>query len=475
MLRARETSIKEFVNVGPSFVSTMLGKLIKGRYQIAQILSSSDYCQTYLAKDLAQPQSTACIIKHFLPGNHHNSSLSSLRRLFVREAAALEKLSAYPQVPQLLDHFEDQQQFYLVLEYVHGQPLSRLLAPGVRWSERQVIEFLVEVLSILEVVHSHGLIHRDITPNNLIRRDSDGRLVLIDFGSVKQAWMQVVTSQGQTNANYAIGIPSTMAIGTPGYMPSEQIRGRPRPNSDLYGLGMIAIQAFTGMLPNLLLEDAETGELIWQHLANASSELVGIINQMVSYHFTERYQSATEVLAALQPLVTSTPQQILTTSVASTPVTSGVGAGGSVVQKHAASEAGLPKPGVRLPTIPTLNKTRKAVTRIGQQQVALWLGAVIGVTSTVGLVIGSHYAEKPAAKAVPSATPPQTLAKSDLGLVRVTLARTLQGHADAVWAIAMSQNGQTLISGSGDKTIKFWDLDTGQLLRTLSAHAAEVL
>lgn len=203
----------------------MLDELIKGRYQVVKVLGSSDYCSTYLTKDLAQPHPTACVIKHLLPGSSYAYSLSSLRRLFTREVAALEKLGAYSQVPQLLDHFEDQQQFYLVQEYIHGQPLISLLAPGTLWSESQVIELLWEVLTILEVIHSYGLIHRDITPSNLIRRDLDGKLVLIDFGSVKQTWMQVVTSQGQTNANYAIGIPATMAIGTPGYMASEQSRG----------------------------------------------------------------------------------------------------------------------------------------------------------------------------------------------------------------------------------------------------------
>lgn len=431
----------------------MLDATIKGRYQITKILSSGNYCKTYMAKDLAQPQPTACVIKHLLPGNHHGSSLSSLRRLLTREATALEKLSAYSQVPQLLDYFEDQEQFYLVLEYIHGQPLSSLLALQVRWSESQVIQLLVEVLTILEVVHAHGLIHRDITPNNLIRRDLDGKLVLIDFGSVKQAWTQVVTSQGQTNTNYAIGIPATVAIGTPGYMPSEQSRGRPRPNSDIYALGMIAIQAITGQQPNQLLEDADTGEVIWQHLASVNPQLVAILNQMVRYHFTERYQSAKEVLAAIQALEASARQQL-------------VGARELPVQGQ-----------VRvMPATSLQDKTKKVAIRIGQRQLALWLGMAVGITSTVGLIIGSYYATRPSAKAVLSVTDPQaTSAKSSLGLVNVTLARTLEGHAGVVWAIAISQDGRTLVSGSGDKTIRFWDLDTGQLRHTISEHAGDVL
>jgi len=94
-----------------------------------------------------------------------------------------------------------------------------------------MIQLLLEVLGILEFVHSHGLIHRD-KPSNLIRRQQDGRLVLIDFGSVKQAWMQVVTAR--TDIHHVCNWhPSHDCCGTPGYMPTEQERGRPRLNSDI--------------------------------------------------------------------------------------------------------------------------------------------------------------------------------------------------------------------------------------------------
>lgn len=348
-------------------VLTMLGKIIKERYQIVQILSSRGYCQTYIAQDISKHQPTPCVIKHLLPGSNNASSLSSLRHLFTREAAALEKLGAYPQVPLLLDHFEEDQQFYLVQEYIAGQPLSDLLTPGVRWSESQVIELLIEVLSILEVVHAQGLIHRDIKPSSLIRRASDGRLVLIDFGSVKQAWTQVVTAQGQTNANYAIGIPATVAIGTPGYMPSEQSRGRPRPSSDIYALGMISIQALTGLQPTQLMEDTETGEVIWQRLAVVSPQLAAILNQMVRYHFTQRYQSATEVLTALAPLTPSNVSNSSLTSVSEQPL-------GSTKNSNVA----------------------KASTR--ENNVALWLGMAIGVTLALALILGSYYVLRPAAE-----------------------------------------------------------------------------
>lgn len=427
----------------------MLGEIIKQRYQVVQILSSSNYCQTYLAHDISQNHPTPCVVKHLLPANTQTNSMSGLRNLFTREVAALEKLGTFPQVPQLQDYFEENQQFYLVQEYIAGQALSAILLPGVRWNENQVVELLYEVLNILEVVHAHGLIHRDIKPTNLIRRSKDGKLVLIDFGSVKQAWTQVVTSYGQTNANYAVGIPATVSIGTPGYMPSEQSRGRPRPNSDIYGLGMVAIQALTGMHPTLLLEDSETGEVIWQHLAVVSPELAAIINQMVRYHFSDRYQSAMEVLDALQPLVVKSAPNLLKSTKPS---------------GEAKANSSSPLSGAKT------NQTTKSRRR---PNVALWLGIAIGVTSALGLILGIYYTLRPMRPSIKApSSQPQALTNSRLANLSVT--RTLTGHTNSVWAVAISGDGQTLVSGSEDNTIKVWNLKTGQLNQTLTGHSDTV-
>lgn len=285
----------------------MLGKLLQGRYQVFQVLSGGGFCQTYLAQDTYRPGYPTCVVKHLKPVSNHPESLQTLRGLFTRETEALKRLGDYDKVPQLLAHFEENQDFYLVQEFIEGHPLSAELLPGSSWTESQVVQLLQEVLSILVFVHCHGLIHRDIKPSNLIRRQQDGRLVLIDFGAVKQVWTQVVTELGQTNATFAIGIPATIVIGTPGYMPTEQGRGRPRPNSDIYALGMIGIQALTGRFSTQLLEDSNTGEVIWQHHANVSDGLACVLNQMVRYHFKDRYQSAIEVLQALQPLANLHP------------------------------------------------------------------------------------------------------------------------------------------------------------------------
>jgi serine/threonine-protein kinase len=280
----------------------MLGKLLEKRYQVMQVLSAGGFCQTYLAQDTHTANRPICVVKHLKPANSSPNALQTLRWLFTGEAQALEKLGCHNQIPRLLDHFEENQEFYLVQEFVQGHTLGAELQPGKPWSENQVFYLLQEVLQILEFIHSHGLIHRDIKPNNLLRRRHDRRLVLIDFGSVKQAWTQVVTLQGQKIDTFSIGLPATITIGTPGYMPTEQERGKPRPNSDIYALGMLAIQGLTGIHPTQLDSDPDTCEILWRDYCKISPELAQIIDNMVRYSFTERYQSAAQVLAALEPL-----------------------------------------------------------------------------------------------------------------------------------------------------------------------------
>ena len=282
-----------------SYSGTMLGKLLQGRYQVVQVLSARGACQTYIAQDTNRPGHPSCFVKHLSPTSNSPSSVQSLRWLFSREAEALKKLGNHDQVPELLAAFEENQEFYLVQEFIQGHPLSAELLPDHRWSESQVVQLLQEVLGILEFVHTHALLHRDLKPSNLIRRQQDERLVLINFGSVKQASTQVVKAQGNTSTTIAITIPATIAIGTPGYMPMEQGRGRPRFNSDIYAVGIIGIQALTGLNPTQLLEDSNTGELMWQHQAQVSTELAAVLNKMVRCHFKDRYQSATEALQAL--------------------------------------------------------------------------------------------------------------------------------------------------------------------------------
>jgi serine/threonine protein kinase len=270
----------------------MLGQLLDGRYQVLQVLGGGGFGQTYIAQDTHRPGFPKCVVKHLKPVTRSPEFLKTARRLFTSEAETLEQLGNHDQIPRLLAYFEDNQEFFLVQEFIEGHTLKAELFPNQRLTEDQVIQLLQQVLGILQFIHSHNVIHRDIKPDNIIRRQQDGKLVLIDFGAVKQFQTQLLTVTGHTGA--------TIIIGTPGYMSTEQGQGKPRPNSDIYSLGMIGIQSLTGLYPINFEEDPDTGEISWQHQANVSSELASVLSKMVLHHFKQRYQSAAEVLRVLK-------------------------------------------------------------------------------------------------------------------------------------------------------------------------------
>ncbi len=269
--------------------NTSTNQLLNNRYQLINILGTGGMGQTYIAEDTLGNRK--CVVKQLKPASNEPSFLVTARRLFKNEAIILEKLGRmHDQIPQCYDYFEEEEEFYLVQDLIEGHPLSAEMNLGQRWSESQVIQLLIEVISILTLVHAQGVIHRDIKPDNLIRCEKDGKLVLIDFGAVKQ--LRLYQSLTSTQV-------STVSIGTPGYMPTEQCQGRPRYSSDLYAIGMVAIQALTGLLPKQLREDKD-GEFIWREQAEVSDELANILSKMVRYHFKDRYETATETLEALQ-------------------------------------------------------------------------------------------------------------------------------------------------------------------------------
>ncbi len=274
----------------------MLGQLLDGRYQVLQILGGGGFGQTYIAQDTHRPGFPKCVVKHLKPVTRSPEFLETARRLFSNEAETLEQLGNHDQIPRLLAYFEDNQEFFLVQEFIEGQTLKAELFPNQHWTEDRVIQLLQQVLGILQFIHSQNVIHRDIKPDNIIRRQQDGKLVLIDFGAVKQVQTQLLTVPGRTGA--------TIIIGTPGYMSTEQGQGKPRPNSDIYSLGIIAIQSLTGLHPINFEEDSDTGEISWQHQANVSPELASVLSKMVLHHFKQRYQSAAEVLQVLKHLDT---------------------------------------------------------------------------------------------------------------------------------------------------------------------------
>ncbi|CAN1213443.1 protein kinase domain-containing protein [Tumidithrix helvetica PCC 7403] len=322
----------------------MLGKVIGGRYKIVSHLGSGGFGETYVAEDLQLPDRARCVVKRLKPASKDSFILQTARRLFETEAKVLHRLGKHNQIPQLLAHFEENREFYLVQELIDGQDLAQELgvsrsssgvASNAIKTEAQVLDFLEDVLQILEFVHQQDVIHRDIKPANLLRRKSDGKLVLIDFGAVKQIYTQLASSQNPQ----AEPTNMTVAVGTVGYMPNEQANGKPRLCSDIYAVGTIAIQSLIGIPPSQIPEDPATGEIAWRqsppyakvaYRAEVSPELANVLDKMVRYDFRQRYQSASEALVDVrklrsplastmitgnEPRQDSSPSQALTQSV----------------------------------------------------------------------------------------------------------------------------------------------------------------
>jgi CHASE2 domain-containing sensor protein/tRNA A-37 threonylcarbamoyl transferase component Bud32 len=271
----------------------LLGSHIGGRYRIIKLLGSGGFGETYIAEDLQRPGTPECVVKQLSPTSNSPKHLKLASKLFRREAETLEKLGEHDQIPRLLAYFEEDTEFYLVQEFVAGQPLSEEVSLGRQLPEVQVIAILRELLQILTFVHSQNVIHRDIKPSNIIRRAFDGRLVLIDFGAVK-----AVQEVGEEDRRSDL----TIGIGTQGYMAPEQQLGQPRFNSDLYAVGMLGVQAITGVSPSQLKVNPKTEEIEWIEQNHASQGMIQILKRLIARSHKTRYQSTEEVLQELRQL-----------------------------------------------------------------------------------------------------------------------------------------------------------------------------
>jgi tetratricopeptide (TPR) repeat protein len=281
----------------------MLGKTLGGRYQITRHLGGGGFGQTYLAEDLHLPGNPPCVVKQLKPKVTNSEALQTARRLFDTEAQVLYTLGNHDQIPRLFAHFEECSDFYLVQEFIAGDILSQELKTHQALAETDVISLLLDLLTVLEFVHQQQVIHRDIKPSNLIRRAGDRRMILIDFGAVKQIEEQAYESTESASV--------TIAVGSSGYMPNEQLAGKPHFSSDIYAVGMLAIQCLTGIYPKQLPSDPRTSEILWRDRAQVSPEVADILDTMVRYDFRQRYPSAKEALASLQALVSVVPVSTL--------------------------------------------------------------------------------------------------------------------------------------------------------------------
>ncbi|MBD2252336.1 serine/threonine-protein kinase [Nostoc parmelioides] len=272
--------------------SSLIGKTLRGHYYITDKIGEGGIGETYLAIDKDQPEDYQCVIKRLKPQNTNQSTIMWLQRTFNREAVALQRLGSHDQIPRLLAFFREDEEFFIAQEFIHGINLRTEFINSPKWSENQVISLLDNILEVLDFVHQNQVIHRDLKPENLIQRSSDHKIVLIDFGAVKEVGTQIINTKGKK-------VSTSFIIGTPGYMPMEQLRQNPMLCSDIYAVGMIAIEALTGLHPTKLL-DSYTGQIIWRDRLKIREDLAEILDKMIAYNPHHRYQSASECLQAIR-------------------------------------------------------------------------------------------------------------------------------------------------------------------------------
>lgn len=261
--------------------------LLKERYAPLSILGQGGFGRTFLAIDEDKPSKPYCVIKQFLPQAQGTDSIEKASQLFAQEAQRLEELGKHPQIPELMAYFTSDNRQYLVQEFVKGATLQTELDKNGVFSEQQIRKLLIEVLQILDFVHSKQVIHRDIKPENMIL-SSDNKLFLVDFGAAKIVKLQQRTATGTI-------------IGSAEYCAPEQSMGKPLFISDLYSLGVTCLHLLTGVSPFDLYSPME-GEWVWRDFLNGnvvSDELGKILEKLASPIAKHRYQSVKEVIQEL--------------------------------------------------------------------------------------------------------------------------------------------------------------------------------
>lgn len=436
---------------GSRFCQTCGTKLILvERYRALNVLGIGGFGRTLLAEDIYQPSQPRCVIKQFYPQGQNNFQKAA--KLFRAEAIRLEELGKHPQIPQLLAHFQQDNHLYIVQDFIDGQNLAQELAECGAFPEAGIYHLLRDLLPVLHFIHQGKVIHRDIKPDNIIRRQCDRKLVLVDFGAAKYATATALAKTGTT-------------IGSAGYAAPEQTFGKARFASDIYSLGVTCIHLLTQLEPFDLYEPLESG-LVWRpYLVNnpVSDELAHILDKMIQSSLKQRYHSAEAVIQDLSRVRRKYRSRTRQTTSPRTPnanlslMTTLSGHSGEV-HSLAFSPSG-----------------KTLASGSSDKTIKLWQISMAWEIRTLGGWLSKHsdkveaLAFSPNGKMLASGSSDCTI---KLWEIRTGKQRcTLTDHSGVVFSLAFSGDSLTLASGSGDHQIKLWNPDTGRLKCNLSGHA----
>jgi WD40 repeat protein len=463
--------------------------VLRDRYRALKPIGSGSFGKTFLAIDEDKPSKPSCVIKQFSPQARDPETLNKASELFAREAARLDELGTHPQIPNLFAHFYQDQEQYLVQEFIAGENLDTVLKEKGKFDETKIRSFLDNLLPVLQFIHQHKVIHRDIKLENIIQRNT-GELVLVDFGAA--------------TANTTSLIGTGTVIGTMGYAPPEQILGKPLYASDIYSLGVTCLCLLTGLDP---LDIYDTEEEIWmwrdRDIATVSAELGYILDKMVESTRRDRYQSADEILQDLHPvpedptIPVCLPQEPISSKLIKYKLKKECELTGHEHQIYSLAfhpNGKMLASGSRDGTIKlwSLSQGKLLQTLTGH---TTWVSAI--AFDRTGQVLASGSGDKTIKLwSIASGRETQTISgcsssvdsldfnakgrilvsagDGNIVTARSTrtgkVLRTLTGHTGYVNCVAFSPIGNITASASCDNTARLWNVKTGKLLYTFVGH-----
>lgn len=420
---------------------------LQNRYQAMKLLGQGGFGRTFLGVDLHETAHPLCVIKQCCPYRQNRNRLAKVAELFAREVENLKILGQHPQIPDLLTHFSEGVQEYLIQSYIKGPTLEQLLNRRGPYNETQIRQILTDLLPVLQFIHDQQVIHRDIKPANLIHSDADNHLVLVDFGASK-------TMSGSAF------IRTGTSIGSAGYSAPEQVMGRATYASDLYSLGVTCLHLLTGISPVDLFSFGE-GKWVWKDYLQhpVSDELATILNRMVERDLDYRYTSAASILHDIDPS-NAKPVEHTTEFFQAFHVTT---------------------PSIGWHCVETLCGHRGPVTAIAMHPNGQYM-ASSSFDRTIQLwslehrqVVGTFFGHSEAITSLAFSAAGDMLVSGGVDdTVRLwdvatqQLIRLMDDPSDSITSlvVALCPLGQTIASGSDDCTLRLWNVNTGKLLRT---------
>ncbi|MHC5769182.1 MAG: protein kinase domain-containing protein [Nostoc sp.] len=431
--------------------------LLQERYRLIKQIGKGGFCKTFLAVDEGQFPPIPCVVQEI-------SQEYETFKTFQQKAQQLEKLGKHPQIPALLNYFQHNGHFYLVQEFIAGTNLAQVVEEEGAFNENQIWQLLEDVLPVFQFISDacgglrlRNIIHRDIKPQNIIRRSpitKKGNFVIVDFTTAK-----IVTEIDR--------LTFETSIGSPEYAAPEQAKGKAVFASDLYSLGVTCIYLLT-QIPPFDLYDIANDCWVWQQYLTTkvsdvcrqdskSLRLGQILDKLLQKTINHRFQSADQVMQAMGMecktqnfKLPNPPWQCLHTLTGHSGTLSSVNTLAISPDSHTLA-SGSDDKNIKLWDL----NTKKVLASLSGHSQAV-----------------KSVAFSPDGKILATASDDKTIKLWQVETLEEIC--TLLGHAHAVKSVAFSPDGQILASGSWDKTIKLWDIYTGKEICTITGHQLQV-